>query len=350
LQPNAPPLFSGPVKSLIIFAAFVITVAGMRAAAEILVPLMLALFVASICAPAFFMMQRMRIPPAVALMILLLALVLIALLTIPVIDISVRGLQQKLPTYQFVLQRHFEAVILWLEGLDTGMNNQELRALLDWRSTFAFARTSLAKATGLISQTLFVLVLTAFILLEAQNLPRKLRGMPEFSPAFWEQLERVARDVRGYMSMKTITSLLTGTLVLALVLALGIDFAPLLGFLAFVLNYIPIIGSVLAGIPGVVLALVQHGPGTAALCALGYVLINVGVSNIIEPRLMGRGLGLSPLVVILSLVFWGWVFGPVGMLLSLPLTTIAKIVMEGFPESRWVAALLSGARSDGSPS
>jgi len=188
-------------------------------------------------------MQRMRIPPAVALMILLLALVLIALLTIPVIDISVRGLQQKLPTYQVVLQRHFEEVILWLEGLDTGMNNQELRALLDWRSTFAFARTSLAKATGLISQTLFVLVLTAFILLEAQNLPRKLRGMPEFSPAFWEQLERVARDVRGYMSMKTITSLLTGgTLVLALVLALGIDFAPLLGFLAFVLNYIPIKG------------------------------------------------------------------------------------------------------------
>jgi predicted PurR-regulated permease PerM len=198
----------------------------------------------------------------------------------------------------------------------------------------------------LVGQTFFVLVLTAFILLEAQHLPGKLRGIPEFSAPFWDQLDRVASDVRGYMSMKTLTSLLTGGLVLGWVVALGIDFAPLLGFLAFVLNFIPIIGSVLAGIPGVVLALVQHGPGAALLCALGYIAINVVVSNIIEPRFMGRGLGLSPLVVILSLVFWGWVFGPVGMLLSLPLTMIAKIVMEGFPESQWVAALLSGTRKD----
>jgi predicted PurR-regulated permease PerM len=173
-----------------------------------------------------------------------------------------------------------------------------------------------------------------------------LHGIPEFSPGFWRQFDLLVSDMRRYMTMKTLTSLLTGGLVLTWVLALGVNFAPILGFLAFVLNYIPIIGSVLAGVPGVALALVQHGPGAALLCATGYIAINVVISNVVEPRLMGRGLGLSPLVVVLSLVFWGWIFGPVGMLLSLPLTKIAKIVMEGFPESRWVAALLGGPRKD----
>lgn len=336
------PLFSGPAKALIIFAAFVVAVAGMRAASGILVPLMLASFVASICAPAFFAMQRFRIPAALALIILLLALVAISLLTVAIIQTGIGELQQKLPAYQATFQEQFEALVVWLDELGAGVNDDEIRAIFDWRASFAFVRTSLTKATGLVSQSLFVVLLTGFILLEAQCLPSKLLGLPEFKPAFWQQLDRVVSDVRRYMSMKSLTSLMTGALVLLWVIALGIDFAPLLGFLAFALNYVPIIGSVLAGVPGVMLALVQHGPEAALLCALGYLAINVGISNVVEPRLMGRGLGLSPLVVILSLVFWGWVFGPVGMLLSLPLTKIAKIVMEGFPESQWVAALLGG--------
>ncbi|WP_462321713.1 AI-2E family transporter [Halochromatium sp.] len=336
------PIFSGPAKALIIFAAFVVAVAGMRAASPILVPLLLAMFVSSICAPAFFAMQRLRIPAVLALMILLLALVAISLLTAIIIQIGIGDLQNRLPAYQMIFQDQFDQMLVWLDQFETGADDEEIRALFDWRSAFNFLRTSLTKATGFVGQALFVLLLTAFILLEAQYLPGKLHGIPEFSPAFWRQFDQVVSDVRRYMSMKTLTSLMTGALVLLWVLALGINFAPLLGFLAFVLNYIPIIGSVIAGAPGVALALVEQGPGTALVCALGYIAINVGISNIIEPRLMGRGFGLSPLVVIVSLVFWGWVFGPVGMLLSLPLTKTAKIVMEAFPDSRWVAALLGG--------
>ena len=340
----SPPLFSGLAKALIVFAAFVIAVAGMRAASGVLVPLMLAMFVASICAPAFFAIQRLRIPPVLAIMVLLLGLVLAALLIVVIIEVSVGGLEDKLPAYQTVVQRQFEDLVIWLQEIGTGVDEDEIRALLDWRTGFAWVRLYLAKAPAFIGQILFVLILTAFVLLEAQSLPRKLRGIPEFSPAFWRQFDQVVADVRRYMSIKTLTSLLTAGLVFFWVILLGIDFAPLLGFLAFVLNFIPVLGSVFAGIPGVALALVKHGPGAALLCGLGYVVINVAVSNIVEPRLMGRRLGLSPLVVIFSLVFWGWVFGPVGMLLSLPLTMIAKIVMEGFPESHWVAALLGGTQ------
>lgn len=343
------PLFSGPAKALIIFAAFVVAVAGMRAASPILVPLLLAMFVASICAPAFFAMQRLRIPPLLALMILLLALVALSLLTAIIIQVGIGDLRDKLPDYQAIVQHQVEELVIWLKTLQPDINDDELRTLFDWRSAFAFLRSSLTKATGFVGQTLFVLLLTAFILLEAQYLPCKLHGIPEFSPAFWRQFDQILSDVRRYMNMKTLTSAITGGLVLLWVMVLDVNFAPLLGFLAFVLNYIPIIGSVIAGVPGVALALVEQGPGTALLCALGYIAINAGISNILEPRLMGRGLGLSPLVVIVSLVFWGWVFGPVGMLLSLPLTKIAKIVMEGFPDSRWVAALLGGPPTTEAP-
>jgi predicted PurR-regulated permease PerM len=339
-----PPLFSVPARALIVAAALVLVVAGMRSASPILTPLLLAMFVASICAPAFFAMQRLRIPAVVALLILLLALVAMSLLTAIIIQIGISDLQARLPGYQVIFQRRFDEMVIWLEQFGNAGHDEEIRALFDWRSAFTFVRTSLTKATGVVGQTLFVLLLTAFILLEAQYLPRKLHGIPEFSPAFWREFGRVVSDVRRYMSMKTLTSLLTGALVLLWVLALGVNFAPLLAFLAFVLNFIPIIGSVVAGVPGVVLALVEQGPGTALVCALGYVAINVGISNVVEPRLMGRGLGLSPLVVVLSLVFWGWIFGPVGMLLSLPLTKIAKVIMEGFPESRWLAALLGGPK------
>ena len=107
-------------------------------------------------------------------------------------------------------------------------------------------------------------------------------------------------------------------------------------------------GSIIAAIPAVLLAFVQHGSGTALLAALGYVLVNVVIGNFIEPKFMGEGLGLSPLVVFLSLVFWGWLLGTVGMLLSIPLTITVKIALESNPETRW-ASILLGAPENPNP-
>jgi predicted PurR-regulated permease PerM len=122
-----------------------------------------------------------------------------------------------------------------------------------------------------------------------------------------------------------------------------VDFAVLWGLLTFCLNYIPNIGSIIAAVPPVLLALVQYGPGTALAVAIGYVVINVVFGNLVEPRVMGRGLGLSTLVVFISLVFWQWVLGPVGMLLSVPLTMTLKIILDGNDETRWIAILLSSS-------
>ncbi len=121
---------------------------------------------------------------------------------------------------------------------------------------------------------------------------------------------------------------------------IGVDFPLLWGMLAFLLNYIPTFGSILAAIPPVLLAMVQLGPGHAIAALAVFVMLNVLLGNFVEPYFMGRRLGLSTLVVFLSLVFWGWVWGPVGMLLSVPLTMIVKIMLENTEDLSWIAVLL----------
>ncbi len=152
------------------------------------------------------------------------------------------------------------------------------------------------------------------------------------------------------MVIKTLVSLATGIAIAIWLGVLGVDYAMLWGLLAFLLNYVPNIGSIIAAIPAVLLALVQLGVGSALLAALGFLVVNAAIGNVIEPRFMGRGLGLSTLVVFLSLVFWGWVLGPVGMLLSVPLTMTVKIALESNEDTRWIAILLGPQPSAKSPS
>ena len=146
--------------------------------------------------------------------------------------------------------------------------------------------------------------------------------------------------MRRYVSLKSVMSLLTGMLVTSWLWILGIDNALFMGLLAFFLNFVPTIGSFIAAIPGVLLGFILLGPAMAAVTAIGYVVINVRVSNVIEPRFMAQSLGISPLVIVVSLVLWGWLLGPVGMLLSVPLTMAVKVGLESSSATKSIAVLL----------
>jgi len=146
--------------------------------------------------------------------------------------------------------------------------------------------------------------------------------------------------VQRYMAIKTWMSLMTGCVVALWLYIIGVDYPLLWGLLAFLLNYVPNIGSIIAAVPAVLLALIQLGGGSAILAGAGYLVVNMAIGNFLEPRVMGKGLGLSTLVVFISLVFWGWVFGPVGMLLSVPLTMTIKIALDSNEETRWASVLL----------
>ena len=189
----------------------------------------------------------------------------------------------------------------------------------------------------------FFLIMFAviFMLLESSTLPGKMQLVLSASHGDPEYFKRFTSSVQRYLGIKTLTSLVTGLAIWLLTAAFGLDFPVLWGLLAFLLNYVPNIGSLLAAIPAVLLALIQFGPLQATLIGVGYFAVNITIGGIIEPRVMGRGLGLSTLIVFLSLVFWGWIFGPVGMLLSVPLTMTAKIALESSERTASVALLLS---------
>ena len=179
-----------------------------------------------------------------------------------------------------------------------------------------------------------------FILLEASGMPAKLARIFGGSEATMERFNQFVENIKHYMAIKTLSSLLTGLLVFILLTIVGVDYPLLWGLLAFAMNYVPNIGSILAAIPVIILTLIQLDPLHTLLVAIGYLTINVLIGTVLEPRFMGRELGLSTLVVFLSLLFWGWVLGPVGMLLSVPLTNTAKIALDSRDDTRWIAVLL----------
>jgi len=204
-----------------------------------------------------------------------------------------------------------------------------------------YFRDLLSGLANVLSNTFIILITVAFMLLEASRFPAKLRAALGDNNPILLNIEQIVADVRRYMVIKSTTSALTGILVSTLLTLLEIPYPFLWGLLAFLFNFVPNIGSIIASIPAVLLALISEDPvATATLVAVGYVIINCFISYAIEPRFMGLGLGLSTLVVFLSLVFWGWVLGPVGMLLAAPLTMIVKITLENSEDSKWLAVMM----------
>ena len=202
---------------------------------------------------------------------------------------------------------------------------------------------------GVLTNASMILLTVIFILQEASGFPKKIRAglkTPEKSLAGFSKF---TESVNHYLALKTIFSLITGLFIWVWLTILGVDYALLWGLLAFLLNYVPNIGSIIAAVPPVLLALIQLGTFHSLMTALGFVIANIVVGSIFEPKFMGEGLGLSTLVVFLSLVFWGWVLGPVGMLLSVPLTMIMKIAFESNEETYWISVMLGGEPAGNKP-
>jgi AI-2 transport protein TqsA len=326
-------------RSLLTMASIVLVMAGLRAASSILLPLAVSVFIATMSLPLLFWLRARKVPTAVAVLLVVLGnLALLAGIGF-LIGGSATDFVRQLPKYQDRLSDMTRGAMGWLEAHGVRVPDWRLE-LIDPNAIVSVAQTTLQGVTAVLSNTFLVLIITTFILLEAATLPAKLQKAMEgreFDPG---RFAKVTREVQQYVVIKSLISLGTGIAVAIWVAALGVDFPVLWGVVAFVLNYIPAFGSILAAIPAVLLATVDLGIGWAAIVAAGYLVINMVFGNILEPQLMGRRLGLSPLVVLLSLLFWGWLWGPVGMLLSVPLTIIVKILLENTGDLHWIAVLL----------
>ena len=326
-------------------AAFVVVVSGMRAAADLLVPFLLAVFIAIICAPLLFWLKRKGVPNGLAVCATLVVILGAGLILVTFAGTNLQGFVNALPEYQDRLAEKTAGILRWLEELGLNVSTQVLTETINPGKAMGIAANTLKGLSGMLTNVFMILLTVVFILFEASTLPKKIAAAltsPEEDSL--SRLGGFMENLNRYLAIKTFFSLLTGTVVGVWLALLGVDYPILWGLLAFLLNYVPNIGSIIAAIPACLLALIQLGLGTALLAALGYVAANVTFGSFLEPRFMGRRLGLSTLVVWLSLVFWGWVLGPVGMLLSVPLTMIVKIALESSEDTRRIAILLgSGA-------
>jgi AI-2 transport protein TqsA len=338
---NPTRLDSSPgVRTLVILAYLVVAVAGLRIAAPILVPVAVAAFIAIVSLPALYAFTRGGIPrPLAIILVVLLDAAVLAFIGWIVYE-SATEVRAALPAY---LNRFAEIEASALAQLQRwGLEVTAIPYVDFYQPEIAFdlATRALRGVTGAVSAAFLVLLLVVFMLGEAANLPLKIRTVLGDRANDVAHYARIVGEVQRYLALKTAISLATGLIIGVSAWFIGVDFALLWGLLAFLLNFIPSIGSIIAAIPALTVALLQLGLGPTFALALVYLAVNVTLGNFLEPTLMGRRLGLSTLVVLFSLLFWGWVWGITGMLLSLPLTMAAKIVFENTPDLRWLATMM----------
>jgi len=326
--------------TLVILASFVIVVAGMKAASSILAPFFVAVFVAVICTPPLFWLQRKGVPRVLALALILVAILFTGLLFGALIGPSLNSFLSSLPGYQERLSTYVATALSWLREKGVNIPAEEVFGVLQPGWVMGLAGNILSTLSTVFTDAFLILLTVVFILLEAADLPRKLQIVLKGPERSLSTIDRFSRSAKRYLVIKTLISAAIGLVIWFWLLILGVDYPVLWGTLSFLLNYVPNIGAVIAALPVALLALVQLGVGSALLTLLGFAVVHVIVGNIIEPKLTGKGLSLSTLVVFLSLVFWGWVLGPVGMILSVPMTSLVRIGLESYEETRGLAIML----------
>ena len=330
---------TAPANPLLALAALVVVAAGIKAAEQVMVPFLLAAFIATVAATPVFWLQRHRLPVGLAITVVVLGLIAVLVGFGAIVAESADAFRERLPFYQERAVALLEPVLAFFGGLGVELSPE----LLDPGRALGFAGDALGSLGSVLTNSFFILLAVVFILTEAWSFPRKLGTVLKHPERDLPHFKRFAEKLNRYFAIKTTVSVATGVFVGLAMWLLGVDFPILWGLLAFLLNYVPNIGSVIAAIPPVLLAIMQLGPIHAVATAGVFLAVNVVMGSVVEPKFMGRELGLSTLVVFLSLVFWGWMLGPVGMLLSVPLTMTVKIAMEANPTTRWIAHLLDPA-------
>ena len=325
---------------LIILASFVIIVAGMKAAESLMVPFLLAAFITIITSPPFLWMQKKGIHKALAMLIIIFSFLAFIFLIAVLIGTSVNDFTSNLPIYEQKLKSQTDALVNWLISNEFLKPDFKPSKALNPSAILQFFGNAFNQFSGLLADGFLILFTVIFMLLEISSLPKKLNKILKSPDESISRVNAVYQKINKYIAIKTWISLGTGLLVFVFLVILGVDYPLLWAVLAFALNFIPTIGSILAMIPTVLLTIVQLGIVEALIVIAGYVLINTIMGNILEPKFMGKGLELSTLVVFLSLVFWGWILGPIGMLLSIPLTITVKFALESSEETRWLAIML----------
>lgn len=342
------------LRILFTVAVGFILIQGLRFTQPVLLPVATATFLAVICLPIVLWLSSRRVPLAISVVITVLAvaggfglLILVGSQQTPELrDRLVTLIEAAIPQ----LGPWTTQIEDWVPLLDEGEIRAFIEGEVNAESLTGLVTDLTTWALSFLTSTFLVVFILVFALGEAAILPRKLQLIAGGGVPLDERFRKIIAEVQGYLVIKTLISIATGVLLGLWAWFMGLDLPILLGLFAFLLNYIPTIGSIIASVPALILAGIDIDPVTlefagmdfqhAAIVGLGYLTVNVFFGNWLEPTLLGRHLGLSTLIVVVSLFFWGWLWGPLGALLSVPLTMVVKIMLENTPDLRWMAVLL----------
>ena len=350
-------------NSLWMLASLVVIIAGLKLAQSFFLPVLIAFFLATVSFPLLNFLRKKKVPRPIAVL-LTVALDFVFLAGLAVLAITLIGdLQEKWNIrYSAEVSEQIREASRSLAQKLSGYGipdaqekiNEVVNNNLANLQNIRFERIwdvgtgVLGKVVGFFGTSLITLILTVFMLSEARMFGRRLEAISLARGPNLARMLSATRDIQRFLAIKTAVSLLTGILAGLLCWIAGLDFYILWGILAFFLNFIPVIGSIIAGVPPTILALLVAGVPNAVMVAGGYLLINNFLGNLVEPMLVGRRFGISTLVVVISVLFWGWLWGPLGMLLAVPLTMVLKVVLEGCDEFRWIGVAISSEQPGGS--
>lgn len=331
-------------NSILVLAAVVIILSGAKIASGLLVPFLLSLFITVIMmAPVEALVRRGVLPWLSLLIVVCAMLVFLASVSI-IVGSAGKAFAADLPGYQKDFQILVGGAVAWFDARGIDVSGSGLASVLDPGKIITFFRNFLGDIGGVLSNIMLIVFTVIFLLADAGLIKEKLAWHRRKHSAVDEQLGSIADLfvlLSTYTKIKAAVSLLTGILIWLGLTLMGVKYPVLWGLLAFLLNFIPTVGSIIAAFPVVLLALLSFDPFQMLMIVALYLTVNILVGNFVEPIWMGGEVGISTLFVFLSMVFWGWLFGPVGMLLSVPLTIAVKFMSLQNPSTYWLSVLLS---------
>lgn len=341
-------------QAVVTLACLFVVLTGMKIAANVLVPIVYAFFLAVLSYPMVRWLRRHKVPAGLALGITMLVnlSVLAGLITVGVRLLI--SFWRDLPHYLRGLERYSNDTAAWLEANGVADAKMAVSGLFDWNNLIGWATkqdvmsnlgslgiSTFGTLATFLASLIMVIIVMMFILMEAHGTQSRLQAVNLSGGPNLTGLMRSADDIQKYLGVKTLISALTGLLAGFWCWFFDLHYPLLWALVAFLFNYIPAVGSTAASIPAIVEALVQHGPGTAIFVAIGYGGINFFLDNFVQPTMLGNRFGISPLVVILSVIFWGWLWGPLGMFLAVPLTMVLKVLLDNNAEFQWISVAMS---------
>lgn len=335
----------------------VVVVAGLRAAESFFVPAILAFFFAVLSYPMMRWLMAHRFPHFLAMLLTLAADILFIVLIVMGGSTLLIDFQKDIPAYLVRLKASLEEGAGWLEANGVQGATEMVAQVFDWSAIISYASkqdvmqniasfmgSTVGTVASFVSTFVIVLILLVFILMEVRGTVGRFTAIQLAGGPNFERAVQSASDIQKYLRIKTAMSAITGLLAFGWCLVFDLPYAPLWGLVAFVFNYVPAVGSIVASIPPALVALGLQGPGSALGVVLGYLAINGAIGNFIEPTLMGRRFGVSSLVIVLSVIFWGWMWGIVGMFLAVPLTMLIKMMLDNSQEFRWISVAMAKKR------